>query len=43
VPIGRVTRIDNPGTDDQQVHLTPFVDLRRLEIVQVLTKPDTRP
>jgi rod shape-determining protein MreC len=43
VPIGRVTRIDNPGTDDQQVHLTPFVDLRRLELVQVLTKPDTRP
>ncbi len=43
VPIGRVTRIDNPGTDDQQVHLTPFADLRRLERVQVLTKPDTRP
>jgi rod shape-determining protein MreC len=43
VPIGRVTRIDNPGTDDQQVHLKPFADLRRLELLQVLTKPDTRP
>ena len=38
LPIGRVTRVDDPGTDDQEVHLRPFADLRRLEFVQVLTK-----
>jgi rod shape-determining protein MreC len=38
VPIGAVTRVDDPATDDQQVHLRPFADLRRLEFVEVLTK-----
>ncbi|MEA2323603.1 MAG: rod shape-determining protein MreC [Solirubrobacteraceae bacterium] len=38
VPIGRVTRVDDPGTDDQRVHLRPFVNMRRLEFVQVLTR-----
>jgi rod shape-determining protein MreC len=38
VPIGTVTRVDQPATDDQQVHLRPFADLRRMEFVQVLTK-----
>jgi rod shape-determining protein MreC len=38
LPIGRVTRIDQPGTESQEVHLQPFVDLRRIEFVQVLTK-----
>jgi rod shape-determining protein MreC len=38
VPIGRVTRVDDPGTDDQEVHLRPFVNMRRLEFVQVLTR-----
>jgi hypothetical protein len=28
------------GTDDQQAHLTPFADLRRLDLVEVLTKRD---
>jgi rod shape-determining protein MreC len=40
IPIGRVTRVDDPGTDDQQVHLVPFADLRRLDLVEVLTKRD---
>jgi rod shape-determining protein MreC len=40
IPIGRVTRIDDVGTDDQQAHVTPFADLRRLDLVEVLTKPD---
>jgi rod shape-determining protein MreC len=43
IPIGRVTRVDEPGTDDQQVHLRPFANMRRLEFVQVLTKPSTAP
>lgn len=38
IPIGRVTRVDEPGTDDQEVHLRPFVNVRRLEFVQVLTR-----
>jgi rod shape-determining protein MreC len=38
IPIGEVTRVDDPGTDDQRVHVRPFADVRRLEFVQVLTK-----
>ncbi len=38
IPVGRVTRVDEPGTDDQEVHLRPFADMRRLEFVQVLTR-----
>jgi rod shape-determining protein MreC len=40
VPIGRVTRVEDAGSDDQQVHLAPFADLRRLDLVEVLTKRD---
>jgi rod shape-determining protein MreC len=43
IPIGRVTRVEDAGTDTQVVHVRPFADMRRLEFVQVLTKPDTRP
>jgi rod shape-determining protein MreC len=43
IPIGRVTRIDEAATDSQEVHLRAFADLRRLEFVQVITNPDTRP
>ena len=38
LPIGRVTRVDDAGTDDQRIHIQPFADMRRLEFVQVLTK-----
>jgi rod shape-determining protein MreC len=38
LPIGQVTRIDDPDTDAQIVHLKPFVDLRRIDFVQVLTR-----
>ena len=38
IPIGQVTRVDEEGTDAQEVHLKPFVNLRRVEFVQVLTK-----
>ena len=30
----------DPGSDSQQVHVAPFADLRRLDLVEVLTKPD---
>ena len=38
LPIGRVSRIDDPQTDSQLVHVRPFVNMKRLEFVQVLTK-----
>ena len=38
LPIGRITRVDDQGTADQTPHLRPFVDLRRVVWVQVLTK-----
>jgi rod shape-determining protein MreC len=40
IPIGRVTRVDDLGTDDEQAHVAPFADLRRLDLVEVLTKRD---
>ena len=39
IPIGRVTKVDDVGSDSQTVHLVPFADLHRLELVQVLTRP----
>jgi rod shape-determining protein MreC len=38
IPIGYVTKVDEPGTDAQVVHVRPYVDVRRLDYVQVLTK-----
>ncbi len=44
VPIGRVTRVDDAGTDTQTVHLKPYVDVRAIDQVQVLTRdPSTIP
>jgi rod shape-determining protein MreC len=40
IPIGRVTHVDDLGTDDEQAHVKPFADLRRLDLVEVLTKGD---
>jgi len=39
LPIGRVTRIENEGTDTQEIHLRPFADMRSLDFVQILTRP----
>ncbi len=36
IPIGRVRRVDE---DEGSVHVRPFADLRKLEFVQILTKP----
>ncbi len=38
IQIGRVTRVDEPGSDSQEVHLRPFVDVGRIDFVQVLTE-----
>ena len=39
IPIGRVTKVDLDELDTyQRVHLEPFADLRRIDIVQVLTR-----
>jgi rod shape-determining protein MreC len=43
IPIGHVTRVDNPDQDDQQAHIAPFANLRRLDVVEVLTKGDATP
>jgi rod shape-determining protein MreC len=40
IPIGRVTSVEDPGQDDQQAHIRPFANLRRLDLVEVLTKAD---
>ena len=37
IPIGSVTRVEDPETDAQKIYLRTFADLRKLEIVQVLT------
>lgn len=39
VPIGRVSAIEDPGSETQEIHVKPYVDLRRVEFVRVLTKP----
>ncbi len=38
IPIGRVTRVDDAGSDNPKVHIRPFADLHHLEFVQVLTR-----
>jgi rod shape-determining protein MreC len=38
IPIGVVTRIDDAGTDTQEIHLRPYVDVRSVDQVQVLTR-----
>jgi rod shape-determining protein MreC len=44
IPIGRVTKVDQDEVDlYQRVHLRPFAALRRLNLVQVLTKPLREP
>jgi rod shape-determining protein MreC len=38
LPIGKVTGIQDAGTDDQKVHVRPLVNMRRIQFVQVLTR-----
>jgi rod shape-determining protein MreC len=37
VLVGRVTRVDDPQSDSVVVHVSPFVDVRNLDFVEVLT------
>lgn len=39
IPIGRISRIDDPGSETELAHVRPFVKLGEVEYVQVLTKP----
>jgi rod shape-determining protein MreC len=40
IPVGRVTKVDNQELDVyQRVHVKPFAQLRKLDVVQVLTDP----
>lgn len=38
IPVGVVTRVDDPGSDTQTIHVRPFANVRRLQVVQVLTR-----
>jgi rod shape-determining protein MreC len=39
IPIGRVTKVDLDELETyQRVHVKPFADLRRIDLVQVLTR-----
>jgi len=40
LPIGVITRIDNKGTDTQEIHVRPYANMRDLDFVQVLTRPE---
>jgi rod shape-determining protein MreC len=44
IPIGRVSKVDAEEVDlYQRVHVRPFAELRRLDHVQVLTRPGRSP
>jgi rod shape-determining protein MreC len=38
IPVGTVTKVDQPGSDQQEIHLRPAADVKNLQDVQVLTK-----
>lgn len=40
VPIGTVTEVEDPGSDSQVIHVRPFVDVRDVNFVEVVTKMD---
>jgi rod shape-determining protein MreC len=39
LPIGVITRIEREGTDTQQVHVKPHANMKDLDFVQILTRP----
>ena len=44
IPVGTVSKVDAQELDVyQRVHIKPFAQLRRLDIVQVLTRPHAGP
>jgi len=40
LPIGRVSAVEDPGSDTQVIHVRPFVDVRDVNFVEVITKLD---
>ncbi len=38
VPVGRVFDIEDPGSDTQLIYVRPFVDVRDIDFVEVVTK-----
>ena len=40
VLIGRVTEVEDPGSDTPVIHVRPFVDVRDVDFVEVITKMD---
>ncbi len=40
VVIGKVTEVEDPGSDTQIIHVRPFVDVRDVDFVEVITKLD---
>ncbi len=40
VLIGRVSEVEDPGSDSQVIHVRPFVDVRDVNFVEVITKMD---
>ncbi len=43
LPIGEITEIRDQGSDTQEVHLRPYADMRSLDFVQILTRPQGPP
>jgi len=40
IPVGRVFRVEDPQSDAQEIHVRPFVNLREVDFVRVLTKAE---
>ena len=40
VLIGKVTEVEDPGSDTQVIHIRPFVNVRDVDFVEVITKLD---
>lgn len=39
LPIGKISKIEHAGTDTQEIHVRPDANLRSLDFVQILTRP----
>lgn len=39
LPIGEITEIKDQDSDTQEIHLRPYADMRSLDFVQILTRP----
>ena len=39
LPIGEITRIDRDGTDTEEIHVRPYANMKDLDFVSILTRP----